>query len=972
MNVNESHSDNSEQNVKPSNQEKLENYGKLVERISQLEAMILQLENKNASEDSIQHILENNLPTKSFKELFNHLPIGIMEIDVSLLKTALDEYNIFEQQTFPTNIRLYYEMVKKAIDLIVIIQVNQKLLEILKASSQSEIDANYTRIFTKDSFNGIKEALKQFFRGKESIDFEIEVFDLEGEKKFLFMNLIAKKKSNQLLSRLFISCVDITKRKRIELALAESEERYSTFIHSSPSNYTLLDSELRIIAINKSAAESMNMKQEDVIGKHILEIAPLLKANKRYDLYKKALETGETLFLKDVSAEPFHGNYLDITAFKVGSRLGIITTDVTEKKKITKELIDSDQKFKIYTESSPIAIMIYQEFRCIYSNPSAEILTGYSFQELSELAFRDLVHPDYKEPMIKTSEKFRSDAFQSNNFESKLVSKNKSEKWVQIKVERIEYKGNRAALLSLVDITDLKTIQRNLITEKEYLAVTLRSIGDGVIATDINGCITLFNNIAEELTEWELEEVMDKNIFDIFKIYREDNLEQCEILIKKLTSQNAVVHNSENILVTKNNSERIISLLGTPIKDLNNNTIGTVIVFRDISEKRRKEQELFRAQKLESVGFLAGGIAHDFNNILSAMLTNISFTRMIVDSGFDPLTIKTRLSDLEKAVIRAKSLTMQLLTFSKGGEPIKKTQNIKDMLLSVASFTLSGTNSSCEFNIDNDLYPVEIDEGQISQVINNIVQNAKEAMPSGGIVKITATNFESTDNLEIDLTDDKYIHISIQDFGEGISKKIINNIFDPYFSSKKSGSGLGLAVSHSIIRNHNGFITVESKPSKGSTFHIYLPVSKKQIPAEISEKASFNSDPNAGRILVMDDEEIILNIVSDVLEYLNYTVTTTCNGEETIDEYVHSMKAGKKFDVVILDLTIPNGMGGKETIKNLLKIDPNVNAIVSSGYSDDHVMANHEKFGFKGVLTKPYGIEDIKQMLYSILKNKGN
>ncbi|MFZ0451339.1 MAG: ATP-binding protein, partial [Desulfatiglandaceae bacterium] len=383
----------------------------------------------------------------------------------------------------------------------------------------------------------------------------------------------------------------------------------------------------------------------------------------------------------------------------------------------------------------------------------------------------------------------------------------------------------------------------------------------------------------------------------------------------------------------------------------------------DITERKKAEEELLRAQKLESLGILAGGIAHDFNNILTTILGNVSMARMQVAPEGEPFEM---LSEAETASIRAQKLTKQLLTFAKGGAPVKETTSIKDILKESPSFVLRGSKSRCEFSIAEDLWPAEIDVGQISQVINNIVINANQAMPEGGIIQVAAENLIINAGHGLPVNPGRYIRISIKDQGVGIAEKHLKSIFDPYFTTKHDGSGLGLATTYSIIEKHEGHITVESRLGAGTTFHIYLPASDKAV----LENEEVRIIKGQGRILVMDDEAPLRKMLGRMLKNLDYESEFAKDGAEALRMYKDAQESETPYDVVILDLTIPGGMGGTETIKKLLEIDPEVKAIVYSGYSDDPVLSNFQEYGFKGMMPKPFESQSLSKVLHEVLKGE--
>lgn len=378
----------------------------------------------------------------------------------------------------------------------------------------------------------------------------------------------------------------------------------------------------------------------------------------------------------------------------------------------------------------------------------------------------------------------------------------------------------------------------------------------------------------------------------------------------------------------------------------------------DITERKELEEERLKVQKLESTGVLAGGIAHDFNNILTAILGNISMAKIYAESNEKVLK---SLIQAEKASMRAQDLSHQLLTFSKGGEPIKKSTIITGLIKDSASFSLTGSNVKCNLFMAEKLWPANIDEGQISQVIQNVVKNADQAMPEGGTIIIQAENKTISDKDPLPLKEGKYVWITIKDQGGGIPKKYIAKIFDPYFSTKQEGSGLGLAASFSIIKKHDGYISAESESDEGTTFHIYLPASEKVPPA--IKRAKGKSLQSGEKILIMDDDLAILEIATQMLNMMGFKTETATNGQEAVALYKKAQKEGRPFGAVLLDLTIPGGMGGKETVKQLAGIDPEVKAIVSSGYANDPIMAHYKSFGFSSVVSKPYDIEKLGEAL---------
>jgi CheY-like chemotaxis protein/anti-sigma regulatory factor (Ser/Thr protein kinase) len=322
-----------------------------------------------------------------------------------------------------------------------------------------------------------------------------------------------------------------------------------------------------------------------------------------------------------------------------------------------------------------------------------------------------------------------------------------------------------------------------------------------------------------------------------------------------------------------------------------------------------------------------------------------------------------RLGEAEKACNLTRDLTKQLLTFAKGGAPVKKVESISRIIMESAGFVLRGSNVRCSFNIPDDLWDVEVDGGQVSQVINNLIINAKQAMPEGGVITVRAENAVIGPEEFLPLPEGRYVHILIRDQGIGIPEENLPKIFDPYFTTKEKGSGLGLASVYSIITKHDGHVTVESNPGSGATFHIYLPASERRF---MREDVSFERrEPRRekGRALVMDDERIVIRTAREILGHLGYRVDSCEDGSVALNLYREAMEAGTPYSVVFMDLTIPGGMGGKVAMEKLREYNPGAKVVVMSGYSDDPILANFREYGFCGVVTKPFTLEEIEEAL---------
>ena len=386
-----------------------------------------------------------------------------------------------------------------------------------------------------------------------------------------------------------------------------------------------------------------------------------------------------------------------------------------------------------------------------------------------------------------------------------------------------------------------------------------------------------------------------------------------------------------------------------------------------LEKEARLEAELQRSAKLESLGVLAGGIAHDFNNLLTVIMGNLTLARL--DTA-ESSVVNQWLREAERGVLRARDLTLQLLTFAKGGDPVRKAVVLSDIVREAAEFTLHGAKVRCEFDIAADLWPAEVDKGQIGQVVQNIVLNATEAMPDGGVIRVALRNVIVEAQAVPDLAAGRYLKLTIADSGQGINPEHLARIFDPYFTTKPSGSGLGLATVYSIIKRHLGRIEVQSEPGRGTTFSIWLPAAQKppsaapMIPKPLARQF--------GRVLLMDDDEAIRLTAAALLQRLGVEAVPVDDGAQVLREYAAARAAGRPYDLVILDLTVPGGMGGRETMEQLLRMDPQVRALVSSGYSSDPVLAHYRAHGFLGLVPKPYDIEELARVIHAALKGEAD
>ncbi|MDD2541633.1 MAG: ATP-binding protein [Desulfuromonadaceae bacterium] len=517
-------------------------------------------------------------------------------------------------------------------------------------------------------------------------------------------------------------------------------------------------------------------------------------------------------------------------------------------------------------------------------------------------------------------------------------------------------------------ICRLSETSRQIAANEEELRSLLELMPVGVAWSDDNGTIKYINqnfieNFGYTLTDIPTVEAWFLKAYPE-SAYRQEVVSVWNASIADYRAHRIPVPPSDVKVTCKNGLVRRV-IINTQMSQNR-----TLVIFTDITERESQQDELIKKQKLESIGVLAGGIAHDFNNILTAILGNISFASMFIghnDKAEAPLL------QAEKATKRAAELAHQLLTFAKGGQPLTRSVAPRQLIEDSLSLVLRGSTVQSSVEIPEGLHSIEADAGQISQAFNNLIINAVQAMPGGGTLSIQTENvsFDTTTN-PFALPAGEYVSFKFSDEGCGIPVETLKNIFDPYFTTKPGGSGLGLASVQSIVSKHGGHISVTSAVNSGTTFKILLPASKDSVLVEETLSREIVTDRldtgSQASILVMDDEKILRDLAVTMLGELGYRVTTSADGDEAVTLYKSALESGTAFSAVIMDLTIPGAMGGQEAAQAILAIDPHAQLIVSSGYSNDPVMADFQSYGFSAVVFKPYSVTDIAGVLNTLLK----
>ena len=607
---------------------------------------------------------------------------------------------------------------------------------------------------------------------------------------------------------------------------------------------------------------------------------------------------------------------------------------------------NADLLRRIFDANTDAMLILTQEYEIKFLNPAAAQLLE-------------------AQPESLVGEIFPFEVERGKRIELEVPGPEESTRLVELNAVDLVWEREGALLVILRDVTLHRSAELDLQREKERLAVTLDSIADAVIAVNPNGEVERMNQEAVKMIGVTLASVCGQRLGDVLKLRHPKT--------GKLITDPVGVFLSQEIapelgvsLAGRDGAEFLVTVEMRCILEGDPSQHGCVVVLRDVTSHKKAEEEIFQTEKLHSISLLAGGIAHDFNNILTAILGNISMVRMGMDEG-DIGSKKLLLA--EKAALQATSLTQQLLSFSKSGTPLLEATTIDQLVEDSTQFILRGSNVKCEVHKDDNLWSVDADKGQISQVVKNLIINADHAMPEGGIIRLDLTCEHVSSGDIPSLPSGDYVCIAVQDQGGGITPDNLKRIFDPYFTTKKNGNGLGLASSYSIIKSHHGLMTVESVVSEGSTFKVYLPkAAQVAVPTPAATQEDNTIHPGHGRILVMDDMEAMMMVAGEILQVLGNEVEFSTNGDEAIEAYKKAKEAGKPFDAVVFDLTVPGGMGGEEACRILSEYDPGLIAVASSGYSTSNVMSEYEAAGFKAVVPKPYRIKDMSAALHRILK----
>ncbi|HWR73659.1 MAG TPA: PAS domain S-box protein, partial [Nitrospirota bacterium] len=755
--------------------------------------------------------------------------------------------------------------------------------------------------------------------------------------------------------------------ERLAISMKESEGRFRALFENVSVVALVVDpSDGSILDANEAAAAFYGWSREHLRSMRITQINTLTPEEVRIRMDEaKAGKQGLFRFkhrradgsVRDVDV------YTGPIQFSKKTALYSIIHDITERKLAKDALRESERRFRGAFENAMIgASLVDLTGRFIKVNQFLCAILGYSEEELLSKTFSDITHPDDVWIGLDYLKRLMAGEVEFASFEKRYIRKDGGVLYFIISPSLICDNGGEPQYFVTMfqDITERKRAEAMLRLSEERFRDLAESLPLTVFEMDLQERFTYVNRAGLEKFGYSQQEFNTGVVVE--QVIAPQDLEHVRnIMARRLGGDLRGYVEYQGL--RKDGTTFPITIASSPILR-DGRPIGLRGIVMDLTERKELEEERLKFQKLESVGILAGGIAHDFNNLLQGIFGYISMAKMTIDRKEKSLAM---LDQAEKALHQSVNLTTQLLTFSKGGKPVKQTTVLAPVIENAARFALSGSRIDYSVDIEERLLAVEADEGQIAQVLQNIVLNADQAMPMGGTVLITARNAHAPGpGVPIQLREGDYVMISIQDSGVGIPEQYLARIFDPYFTTKEKGSGLGLATSYSIIRNHDGMIDVRSEAGKGSTFTIYLPATA-AVSQPVAPRPAAAQSLRRGKVLVMDDEDVVRMVAGELIDQLGHEAGFASDGESALKMCQTAKELGRPYDVVVLDLTIRGGMGGVETIKKLREIDPDVKAVVSSGYSDDDAVSEYRKHGFRAFLKKPYDLEELRTILNTLL-----
>lgn len=780
-------------------------------------------------------------------------------------------------------------------------------------------------------------------------------------------------------SPLFIDGVifDVTKHRQTEDQLHQLNLLNAQIISSAGEGIIVYGQDLHYLAWNPCMERISGKKASEVLGRHPLEVFPFLAdagviARLEKTLNGELCPPIEFPNLADTGVIGWTSDTNSPLRNAKGEIIGVIgiVRDITASHQAEADLRQSREKFRTLYDETPAMLHSIDRFGVLIdvNNYWLKIM-GYERSEVlgrKVIDFYSEISRRYALEVIQPA--FFRDGF-CKDVSFQFVKKNGEllDVLLSASSER-DADGNVIRSRAVIeDITERKRKEKQLNQSEQLNRSILDNVDEGFVLIDREYRVLSANKAYCRQNKAGDQDVIGRYCYEVAKQYNRPCYEYGEGCVIKHVFATGKPFHSVHTQEDFRGEIRHVETRGIPLVDDAGNLTSAIKVIHDVTDRYRLETEQIKTDKLESIGTLAGGIAHDFNNLLQGVFGYLSMAKLAIDNKTEALAA---LEQAEKALGLSTKLTMQFLTFSKGGKPMRNRAEIRSIIENAALFALSGSRCERCLNLEEGLWQAKVDEGQISQVIQNIVLNAAQAMAEGGRIEVLARNVQATDNdLPTELAAGDYVAISISDNGPGIPPQLLGKIFDPYFTTKEKGSGLGLATSYSIIRNHDGLIKVHSEAGKGTTFLVWLPAIRGESSKIVSQPVAATlavAGKRSGKILLMDDDPIIRDVAGQMIKAIGHEVEFAEHGDEAIAMYRVALESGSPFAVVILDLTIRGGMGGVDTLHQLMALDSGVKAVVSSGYSDNSTLAEYRKLGFILCLHKPYSLKELKNTLDSL------
>ncbi len=940
------------------------------------------------------------------RELFDLAPVPIVIEDYVAVEAMLAQLRADGVTDLRGHLQAQPERVKEFFRAKRIVDANANMLARTGCASVDELDRQLPEVMTPPGLEMFIEELVALWEGREALQVEKTYTAKDGETVHTLLNWsVGMREGRRDLSRVRLAFTDITGLKLAEAELRLSEERYRQLFDLSPVAMLEFDylevrrwfQQLRAEGVTDLAA---HLAAYPALRREALKYSPLLQVNQATVRLSRARSKEELLqrFAEVFTPEAIEARCQNFVRLWAGldeasgeiplrmldgevrhfsftwkmprqngelsfTRTQTAIVDITEQRRAQEALRESEERYRSLFETTPNPMYIFDvaSLGFVAVNEAAVRKYGYSREEFLAMSVMDIRPAD------------EADRLRHAIATQSVPGANPARVWhhrhkdgtiidVEVATRTLLIGGRQCMLVLPFDITERLTAEQALRESETRYRELFEKAPAGVYRSSSDGFFLAANPaLARMLGATTTQELVDWDARHRGAPFYVQPGRRAEFLAAIAVS--GQVESFESEVYRIDGSSIWISENVRQVRDAGGRILYHEGFVTDITLHRRLDQEMQRASKLEAVGILAGGIAHDFNNILTVVLGNVALAEM--DLGAEAPGTRL-LREAKRATLRARDLTQQLLTFAKGGEPVRGAVSLPELLRESTDFSLHGAKARADFQIAADLWPADADKGQIGQVIQNLVINSVQAMPEGGRLKVGAENVRLGDLPGAGpLRAGCYVHLTVADTGTGIAPEYLAKIFDPYFTTKQQGSGLGLATVYSIVKKHQGHIEVESQLGHGTTFHLWLPATTQMVAEKLEGKAV--ARPLAARVLFMDDEAPIREMARLFTSRLGLECELAVDGAEVIRKYQEALEANQPFEVVVMDLTVPGGMGGREALERLLKIDPAVRAIVSSGYSQDPVMASHLAHGFRGILPKPYDLEQLRQAIADTL-----